>query len=88
MSEDNRFFLEHIPQSDYRRIRYREGGPNYVNLHLDNLKHLSGLDKAAISEKIKILAESLAHVLLPPHLAEKECLNGYWKQVLSDLQVS
>jgi hypothetical protein len=89
MSEDERrFFLEHIPQSEYRRVRYRSGGPNYVDVRVDNLAALSPEDKAWIADKVKTLAEMLAQVLLPQELADKECQKEYWKSVLTELRIS
>ncbi len=89
MSDDERrFFLEHIPQSDYRRVRHRATGPNYVDIRLENLAALSDEDKVFISEKVKSLAEILAQVLLPQELADKECQDAYWKLVLAELGIS
>jgi hypothetical protein len=86
--DDRRFFLEHIPQSDYRRVRHRATGPNYVDIRLENLAGLSDADKLWISEKVKSLAEMLAQVLLPQELADKECENAYWTLVLAELRIS
>jgi hypothetical protein len=86
--DDNRFFLEHIPQSEYRRVRHRATGPNYVDVRLDNLAALSDADKLWISEKVQSLAEMLAQVLLPQEVADKECANAYWKEVLAELRIS
>jgi hypothetical protein len=86
--DDSRFFLEHIPQSDYRRVRHRSGGPNYVDVRVDSLAAMSAEDKAWISDKVKNLAEMLAQVLLPEALADKECQAVYWQKVLAELRIS
>ena len=85
--DDNRFFLEHIPQSEYRRVRHRATGPNYVDIRLDSLAALSPADKLWISEKVQSLAEMLAQVLLPQEVADKECESEYWKAVLAELRI-
>lgn len=86
--EDRRFFLEHIPQSEYRRVRHRSGGPSYVDIQLDSLSSLSPEEKQWVADKVRSLAESLAQVLLPSELAEKECQSEYWQGILSELRVS
>ena len=86
--DDRRFFLEHIPQSEYRRVRHRSGGPNYVDVRVDNLAALPAEDKAWIAAKVKELGEMLAQVLLPQELADKECQDEYWKLVLAELRIS
>lgn len=86
--DDRRFFLEHIPQSEYRRVRHRAGGPNYVDVRVDNLAALPLEDKAWIADKVKALGEMLAQVLLPQELADKECLDEYWTGVLAELRIS
>jgi len=86
--DDSRFFLEHIPQSDYRRVRHRATGPHYVDIRLENLGALADEDKRFVSEQVKSLAEMLAQVLLPQELADKECENGYWTSVLAELGIA
>jgi len=86
--DDRRFFLEHIPQSEYRRVRHRSGGPNYVDIRVDNLAALPAEDKAFIADKVKALGEMLAQVLLPQALADKECQDEYWQLVLAELRIS
>ena len=89
MSDDeSRFFLEHVPQSDYRRVRHRSTGPHYVDIRLENVAALGEEDKRFVAEQVKSLAEMLAQVLLPQELADKECEDAYWTSVLAELGIS
>ena len=85
-TQDNNFYLQHIPQSEYRRILSKETPERQVmDIGLHHLGLTDPIQKQQLVEKIKEETEKFLRVLVTPAACETILESAYLSTILASL---
>ena len=85
-TQDNNFYLQHIPQSEYRRILSKETPERQVmDIGLHHLGITDPIQKKQLVEKIKAETEQFLRVLVSEPACEVILDSAYLNTILASL---
>ncbi len=89
MSKDNPFYLEYIPQSEYRRIQSKEGHAREVmDIGVSHLHIQDPVLMQEVKDKILLETETLLRAILPEETSQKVMEGAHLQSLLAALGVA
>ncbi|MCP4049599.1 MAG: hypothetical protein GY730_02710 [bacterium] len=88
-SQQQSFYMNHIPQSEYRRLRKGRAGklPYQMDIAMESLGIKDEADRKAVREKIKLEGEKIVKSILPESIWESFFNSSCFEEIYRKLDI-